>query len=174
MDPDRRDEIPIGPDLTALERRLSGWRPAAGALDRDRILYDAGRAAAEGRGRPWRLATGALLLVSMGLGGALIHQRSELAREGALLASERTRRLELETALAVRSAPSPVPQGTIEPPAPSSYLALSARLGEEWDIASPPGVAAESEPRRPAPAPSDAEWHPIPLRPQDIRRVLDL
>ena len=33
-------------DLTAVERRLAAWRPAA-ALDRDRMLFHAGRAAAQ-------------------------------------------------------------------------------------------------------------------------------
>ena len=40
------DNHGLGADLSALERRLAAWRPAAGALDRDRMLYDAGRAAA--------------------------------------------------------------------------------------------------------------------------------
>ena len=36
-------------DLKALEHRLTAWRPTAGALDRDRMLYNAGQAAAQRR-----------------------------------------------------------------------------------------------------------------------------
>lgn len=174
MDAGRDDEHETGPDLTALERRLSAWRPAA-AIDRDRLLYESGRAAARADARPWRLATAALILISMGLGGALIHQRSSLARERALLASERASRIEREARLAARSAPptSP-PPGPIEPPGPNSYLALSSRLTGAWDGEAPDDVPSQPGPRRPAPDPSGGEWHPAPLRPQDIRRVLDL
>ncbi len=71
------------PELTALERRLADWRPTAGALDRDRMLYNAGRAAAGVR--PLRLAAAALLLVSLGLGDLAVQQRSLLGRERAVL-----------------------------------------------------------------------------------------
>ena len=66
-------------DLSELERRLAAWRPAAGALDRDRMLYEAGRAAAraDGRVQSWRLATAALVLLAVGLGGLLVHERSQ-------------------------------------------------------------------------------------------------
>ena len=49
-------------DLSEFERRLAAWRPAVGGLDRDRMLYEAGRAAAraDGRVQSWRLATAAL------------------------------------------------------------------------------------------------------------------
>jgi hypothetical protein len=179
-DTDRDDENEIGPDLTALERRLSAWRPAAVAIDRDRLLYDAGRAAAEGSGRPWRLATAALLLVSMGLGAALIHQRSMLAGARILLARERSQRLWLETATAGRAAPpAPAPaalaaSGAIEPPSPSSYLALSARIAEGLDDLTPRGSGTDPAASRSAPDPANDAGRPDPLRPQDIRRVLDL
>jgi hypothetical protein len=182
MHPDRDDENPIGPDLTALERRLSACRPSAGALDRDRMLYDAGRAAAEGYGRPWQLATGALLLVSLGLGGVLIHQQSSLASDRGLLANERAHRLRLETALAGQTGavqpastlPSPAPPRAIEAPGPSSYLALTARLADRWDVGGPVNGGSPPVPQRPTADSSEGEWHPAPLRPQDIQRVLDL
>ena len=78
-------------DLTEVERRLAAWRPATGALNRDRLLYDAGRAAAraDGQSGSWRPATVALALVAALLGG--------------LLANERSRCLKLETSLASTS-----------------------------------------------------------------------
>jgi hypothetical protein len=169
------DNHGIEDDLKALEHRLIAWRPAAGALDRDRMLYDAGRAVAvEGRVRSWRLATAALLLVSIGLGGSLVHQRSLLARE-------RSRTSALSTALAagaVKSQPSPPPIAVeippIEPPAPNSYFALTTRLAQGVTEGSWPDVQSEPEPHRPGLAPKDEPPGPAPLRPRDVQRVLDL
>jgi hypothetical protein len=171
-------EDPIGPELTALERRLASWQPSAGALDRDRMLYDAGRASVGVR--PWRLAAAALLFATAGLGGLLVQQRSQLARERALLADERAHRRELETALAARTGSprpaSPVPATTevpvIGPPSPSSYLVLTARL-VGGDAASS-GVGADPEPRVPARNPAGGPVHPSAIRPRDFRRVLEL
>jgi hypothetical protein len=174
------------PDLTALELRLAGWRPAAGALDRDRMLYEAGRATAAAGARPWRLATAALLLVSLGMGGLAAQQRSRLGLERALMAHEQARRLELETALSIRAdaSRSPIqdaapavevaPSG---PPAPGSYLVLTARLANGFNDATWPGAGAidrEPAPLPPGPAPAAVEWRPAPLRTQDIQRILDL
>jgi hypothetical protein len=170
------DENEIGPDLTALEHRLSAWRPAAGALDRDRMLYDAGRAAAGAR--PWRLATAALLLATLGLGGLLIHERRELARERSLLAQERRHRLEVETDLAARSwasRPTPAIAAAVPAtPAPDSYLALTSRLAEGVAEAPWPDAGREPAPVGPAPKSSEPSPRPVPLRPVDIQRVLDL
>jgi hypothetical protein len=165
------------PELTALERRLAGWKPSATALDRDRMLYDAGRAAAGAR--PWRLATAALLLVSLGLGGLSVQQRALLGRERALLAHERARRLELETVLAGRIEVSRPSSPVVDVPpigssTPGSYLALTARLADGVADVPWPGGAAEPAPQRPVPGPAGEEWHPSPLRPQDIRRILEL
>lgn len=179
MDADRRDdEIPIGPDLTALENRLATWRPAAGPLDRDRMLYDAGRAAATAGGRPWRLASAALVLVSIGLGGALVHQRRALVSERSILAREISLRHHLETRLADRISgpgsalplPKP-PDAAPEPPAASSYTALTARLIAGLDQPRDPDEAGPLAPAgglEPAPAPTS------PLRPHDLDRVRDL
>src|SRR5262249_43180209 len=96
------------PDLTALEDRLATWRPATGALDRDQMLYDAGHAAARAdiRISSWRLATATLALISIGLGGLLVHQESLRARERAWLAREQSQRLALETAFVARTGAS--------------------------------------------------------------------
>jgi hypothetical protein len=54
-----------------LEAALAGLQPAA-ALDRDRLMFAAGQAAAMPRGRWfWPASSAALLLVSLGLGTAL-------------------------------------------------------------------------------------------------------
>jgi hypothetical protein len=179
-DPDPGHQDEIGPDLTALERRLAAWRPAAGVLDRERMLYDAGRASVGIR--PWRLATAALLLVSLGSSGLLLHQRSLLARERALLAAERSHRLGLETALAARIEASRPPSqiavtaqaSSIEPPAPSSYLVLTARLAEGTADVASSDVDGDSERRKPAPGPAEGQPRPGPLRPRDVRRVIEL
>src|SRR5262249_39292774 len=161
---------PIGPDLTAMERRLAGWRPSTGALDRDRMLYDAGRAAGAA-GRP-RLLIGAALSLSLAilaLSASLAYQNSALARERALLAQERTHRQHLEMALAARtlppqSSPSPPAPEATEPPAPSSYLAMMARLTAGADDPVSPRVLSDPEPRAPAPAPEGGPVRPSPLR----------
>ena len=177
MDPDRDDENPIGPDLTALERRLAGWQPSAGSLDRDRMLYDAGRAAAGAR--TWRAIAASLLIASVGLAALLAHQHSSLVRERALLSQERAERLQVETALAARPAAaqpatsSPLP-AAIEPPSPSSYLALSARMADGLDDLLSRGSGIDPAPTRSAPANPGEELHPEPLRPRDVRRVLEL
>jgi hypothetical protein len=167
----------IDHDLTAMEQRLAAWRPAAGALDRDRMLYDAGRAAAmaESRVRSWRLAPAALVLVAGTLGGLLMHER-------ALLALERSQRQSLEATLAARpgtleptsTALGPVDSSPAEPLAPTSYFALTSRLaGSAGDLSSL-DVPIEAEPHRPVLGPSAPFPHPGPLRPRDVRRILDL
>jgi hypothetical protein len=156
-------------DLKALELRLAAWRPSTGALDRDRMLYDAGRAAvrSESHGRVWVLATAALAVVTIGL--------------GALLVQERSRRTALEIAMAARAMPSPPPPAPpgeidippIESPGPSSYFVLTARLAANPVDASWLDVKIEREPH-PATSPPEETSRPVPLRPRDIERALDL
>jgi hypothetical protein len=114
------DEMPRD-DLTNIERRLSALRPASGGLDRDRMLFEAGRASgrAEGRARAWALAAAASVLVAVGLGVGLARERSRaLDLERALIAARGT-----PPAIA---APPPAPPRAIGV-APDSYLALSHR-----------------------------------------------
>jgi len=67
------DELPG--ELKALEAALGGLKPAAGAIDRDRLMYLAGQASVEPASRigrfAWPLATAALVAVSVTLGGRL-------------------------------------------------------------------------------------------------------
>jgi hypothetical protein len=164
---DREHQI----DLTELEHRLAAWRPAAGALDRDRMLYDAGRAAALAgvQARSWRLATAALALLTIGLGG--------------LLAREQSQRRVLETALAARAGtlePAPAISSparetpAIEPLEPSSYFVLTARLTQGAQDLSAPDVEIGPEPRRRGSRPPEAAPQTGTLRPGDVERVLDL
>jgi hypothetical protein len=157
-------------DLSALERRLAAWSPAAHGLDRDRMLYSAGQAAAraDDRGRLWRLATAASVVVAVTLGGLLAHERS--------------RRRALESQTIARndrhdprpSTPASLPMPTIEAPGPSSYLALASRLAQGDRDLSTLDVEVESRPRGPAPASSKSSPSLEPLRSTDLERVFDL
>jgi len=59
-------ERPPDPDLAALSAALGGLTPAPPALNRDRLLFEAGRRA--GRRRAWPLAACAFAALSAGLG----------------------------------------------------------------------------------------------------------
>jgi hypothetical protein len=65
-------ERPLDPALTDLERALGALAPVPAALDRDRLLFEAGRRAARRRGWYWPGATAALALLAAGLGTALV------------------------------------------------------------------------------------------------------
>jgi hypothetical protein len=157
-------------DLTPLERRLTGWRPSTGKLDRDRVLFDAGRAAAraDGRSRLWQLATAALVFMTAGLGGLLEHERSQ--------------RFALETALAIRARPveslPPVPSLAQTPAteslAPNSYFELTTHVMASDQEASAPALGNDFMPTKPAPASLRALPASSPLRPRDLNRVFDL
>jgi len=67
--------------LAALEASLASLRPKPSAIDRDRLMYRAGQAAAGNRERsarrssaagPWQLATALSLLVAVIFGGMLL------------------------------------------------------------------------------------------------------
>jgi hypothetical protein len=62
-------EFPIDPDVAALTAALGGLTPALPALDRDRLLYEAGRRSAR---RPWGWpVAGVFAVLSIGLGARL-------------------------------------------------------------------------------------------------------
>lgn len=153
MDP--LEDLPEGP-LSDLERRLERWRPLPGSLDRDRMLFDAGRAAAraESWGRLGAALAASFALVAVGLGGLLVRERGDRHALEATLA-ERTR----EPALPERVSPLP----TFAEPAPNSYLALSRRILasglEELPQAASNAPRGEI-PERPEPplTPLDARW----------------
>jgi len=160
--------------LSPLEERLRSWEPSAGGLDRDRMLFEAGRAESLGsiqarsHARLWRFATAATLVLASGLGMAWHQERSQrrgleltiarLAPSPALLDATpelMTERQENETAID-----------------PSSYLALVRQVNRPEDAAAldshrnPPG----SDPSVLADDPPGA----APLRPRDWDRVISL
>jgi hypothetical protein len=60
------------PEITEVEALLQGLKPAAGGLDRDRILFRAGRASARGPGRvAWPVLSAVLGLATVALAVAL-------------------------------------------------------------------------------------------------------
>jgi hypothetical protein len=183
--PGRNDNHEIEDELRALEQRLTAWRPARGALDRDQMLYDAGRSVgrADSHIVAWRLATAALFLLLIGSGGLLARQRAVLEHEEYLLAREQSQRLALETTLAAQTRPAPAelahPLGepsTVTPFALTSFFVLASREGQGADDSSGPGTGARmpTEAHRRDPKPPGNLRAAAPLRPRDFERVLDL
>lgn len=142
-------------DLNALADRLRGWQPSAGGLDRDRLIFEAGRAAglAEARTsfhkRFWPLAMAASLLLAAGFFMTRQPERVEVAK-------------------------APQPPGPaveippIPPTDPNSYLALSRQ------IAAGGLDPIRHDPARTAPDPSISVDRPSPLRARDLDRLLNL
>jgi hypothetical protein len=118
IDPSSRDE------LSRVEQRLAQWSPSAPALDRDRMLFEAGRASARtARAGQVVAALGAVLAVSFGVWGA--HERSQ--RKALELALTETTRA-LKVAQSARPVvPPSIRLPELTSPAPQSYLALSHR-----------------------------------------------
>lgn len=69
-------------NLSDFERALADLSPAEARLDRDRLMFDAGRAAGQ-RAAPWLwpLATAAMALVSLSLGVLLVNAQSKHATD---------------------------------------------------------------------------------------------
>lgn len=147
-----RSEDSIPPDLSALERRLGQWKPAAGLLDRDRLMFEAGRASARaGRGRQVeRAAIAALMLVVLGLSVQLRLDRNHAPSPRPIAAPEDL------TSVAV---PDPIAR-----PDADSYLALSRRMLA--GLGDAPPTAGTREPRHAAPEAADPPLSPLRLRGQ--------
>jgi hypothetical protein len=64
------DETP-DPQLSDFARTLAAASPHPGRLDRDALLFAAGRAAQARRGHVWRIGTCVFAVISAGLGAAL-------------------------------------------------------------------------------------------------------
>jgi hypothetical protein len=149
--PSRRED-----DLSALERRLAGWRPGAEGLDADAMLFAAGLAAGRrGRGRLLAAALcGLLTALAAGLGAWGLSERAERQ----ILASR------LQQAPAPRPSPttgSGAPPETYEP-SPADYLSLRRRLEQDPDgwlaAGQTPGPQALGPPP-PAPVlPTPRQW----------------
>ncbi len=152
--------------LSSLEERLRLWVPSAGGLDRERMLFEAGRA--DGRARLWKLATAASILLASGLGVGWIHERGQ--RRAPEPENSRT----LPPAASSVSTPEIVtqhrePETVIDP---SSYLGLIRQLKRLEG-------AADFEPHRAAPHSASKVHSAVlpsttPLRPYDFDRVISL
>jgi hypothetical protein len=164
-------------DLNRLEQRLGGWRPSLGGLDRDRLLYEAGRGESAARGNRLVKAMAAVsiatTLAAFGLGTAwrLEHDRaSRLTAELALTRSEAARPpyAPSHPTYTTSSYGSPVHVASREPPDPFSYLALSRRIVNGRLEFDPPRRPPASRDDKPSPP------RPEPLRAGDRDRLLDL
>jgi hypothetical protein len=142
-------------DLNTLADRLRGWQPSAGGLDRDRLIFEAGRAAglAEARvsfhKRFWPLACAASLLLAAGFFMTRQPERVEVA----------------EAPQPIR----PIVEGLpISPIDPNSYLALSRQIAAD-------GLdPIRRDPARSESDPSISADRPSPLRARDLDRLLNL
>jgi hypothetical protein len=156
--PERSSEI----DLSDLERDLRRLQAGAIGLDRDRLLFDAGRASkqAEHRGR----LTVGLVLVAFGVAIGF----------GGLFVKERTERLALEVRLAEREralvAPGLVADVSDRPIEKDSYLALRRNLLDDSPESRGP-VANVGEPR---PFPAGDRPRPEPLRARGSEGLIPL
>jgi len=159
--------------LSSLEERLRSWVPSACGLDRDRMLFEAGRAEvlgsipARSHARLWKLATAAAILLASGLGMAWQNERSQ--RRALELTFAR-----LAPPAALDSQPELMTERQEKEAAidPTSYLALVRQVNRLED-------SADLEPHRTAPGtfPSVRSADPpqtAPLRPRDWDRVLSL
>jgi hypothetical protein len=157
-----------------MERRLQSWEPSIGGLDRDRMLFEAGRGAAGGaasermRRRLYQVALAVALLLSCGLGLAWHVERSgrkqlELAfHEVKQRLDERT--TTTESLLALRDEA----RHRLDS---SSYLVLVHRLvsgGDADQILRGP-ESENAPPPRSVPA-----TIPRTLGPRDLNRVIPL
>jgi hypothetical protein len=129
---------------------LARLRPIAAGPSRDRMLYEAGRAAGRRDARRRHLAVLSVMVCAA------------LAGSGSLLVRERSRRLAVERALAALTTQPSTP--TVAPLAPEpivispdSYLALSRRIE--------PGGLAELAPRIEPIRPDVAAESPGPITP---------
>ena len=159
--------------LTELEQRLRSWAPSVDGLERDRMLYEAGRGSVEKPARrwsaaiPWQVATAASLLVATALGFAWQQERNRSA-DLSLMAQN----LSTIVPPAFDQEPAPGLDNRDSPVDPSSYLALVRR----HMIESPEGERISSRPIRGASQPPAATPASTlrPLRARDLDRVIAL
>jgi hypothetical protein len=95
------DERHADTNLNALENALAGLRPQPSRTNRDRLLFEAGREAEQGRmrraGRVWSISTGLAAAAAASFGILLLEARTQLA--------------ELQVALSQRPVPATVAFG---------------------------------------------------------------
>lgn len=186
MSHDHHDDPVLPDELSQVAQRLAGWRPGAPGLDRDRLLYEAGRSSRRGGRLSLFGAMAAIAVIAVGLGFAnQVRNRTRLAREQARaqlvlaqLAQQQaiTARLQgqvqtLRTVLAARPT-APGVDGPLRSPttvtielSPSSYMALTRGFAEEGRLAPEPATFEEAGGR------DGVESSSPPLRVRDAARV---
>lgn len=137
-------------NLSELERRLSGWEPAADGLDADALLFAAGRASVRaGPARVvWPALTGLLSVLSVVLGVWLAAERGERLALTQQLRQQPTPFVQSSPASDADAAPPESP--TVDEPPPDSYLAGRRALEKGLD-AWPVRVVAHAHPLAPEP-----------------------
>ena len=153
------------PQLTALARALAGLAPASGAIDRDRLMFQAGRHSARRRGSHWLTLAFALAAVALGAGWLAWPPRERVVFVSV------TVREPAAPAVPVADKPRPPDEGppprVVQPPAApqGEYLRL-------WNLVLQSGVDALPKPPpivAPTQAPRDLEsWLDVP--PGTLRR----
>jgi hypothetical protein len=110
-------------DMTDLERRLRQWQPASLGLDRDRMLFAAGRAAARSAVWGWVPlgSVAALAVAAVMLGILLVRERGERHALEVRLAQQ----IAVPKPPSVELALAPIVE---RPPAPDSYLMLTRNM----------------------------------------------
>jgi hypothetical protein len=111
-------ERPHDAELTGLEAVLLTLKPAAAGIERDRLMFEAGRRSAR-RGRLWPCAAVALALVSAALGAALAMRPAPPAV---------VRVVFVERPAAPPSVPAPGPVERSPAPAAADYFRLQEQL----------------------------------------------
>jgi hypothetical protein len=110
-------------DMTEFENALRSLRPEGGAIDRDELMFRAGRAAGHRQGNHWRLAAGVFAVLTVTLGAAL------LVRPAAEV-QERVRYVEhsAPTRVPVRPGPEAEPERRTGSGRPLVYYDLRERV----------------------------------------------
>ena len=168
----------LGPDqeeMKALEERLGSWVPSAGSLDRERMLFLAGRASSldarrfVNRSRVWRLSTAAAILLAALMGLAWQHDRQRIrSLEEIILAQDSKPAGRLE----IQLEPEPVPKNNNQPIDPTSYLGLVRQLKMQSMNGGP--IEFATTPASRSSGPTSSVPAPEPLRPRDLDRVISL
>jgi hypothetical protein len=162
-------------EMKALEERLGSWVPSLGNVDRERMLFEAGRASSlgstriENGSRFWKLSTAAAVLLAAALAFAWKQERGRIqALEQVILAQDGRPGGQPK----IEPEPEPVPENRDLPVDPGSYLGLVRQLkiqsmdGGPIDFPTAP-ASSSSGPTPPVP-------NPRPLRPRDLDRVIAL
>ena len=148
-------------ELTDLERRLTRWQPTAAGLNRDRVMYESGRAAARAdvKASAALFATAAVVIVSAVLGTMLVRERAARnALEGQIA------RLGPPPGRITTPIEPPDSHFVLRAPEPESYLALTHR-GRTDQLDDVPF-------ERPAPAHGRSPEFEPPLRMRNVGGVL--